>query len=214
MGPFAHALLAWLVAVTFVNTARDRRLVVLAGILADIDGVFILFDRELYNSYHHMLGHSFFFELPLVLVFVVLANERRRVGLAAFGAFSLHLVSDIVGSNWPVYPFYPYSDFNITILGHVSNDTIYDVINPTVFIVGLILMAILIYVKEASPVEFFSRKLDRKLVGLYIYPLKEKCQICGSWAFIECGVCERKVCPEHIGRFSKWLCSDCRKAGK
>jgi len=226
MSPLAHALLAWLVAAGMVKHLRDRRLVVLAGILSDIDGVFVLFDRELFDTYHHTFGHSFVLGIPLVLGLALLAKNRKSTALAAFTAFTVHVVSDIIATNWAVYPFYPFSDLHMTIGDHVTDGVIYGTIDPTIFLLALLLIVVVGYTKEISPVEFFWKKLDQKMVSMYVYPFKYRCEVCGKWAFIRCDVCGGKVCSRHIesllkrnNRFSgffffnQWRCYECAKEG-
>ena len=146
--------------------------------------------------------------------------------MAALAAFSVHLVADIVGGNWPVYLFYPISGFGMTIVDHVSNEVIYNAINPAVFLLGLLAMLLVGYRKEITPVEFFSQNLDQKIVSIVVYPFKYKCGICGKWAFVKCVVCEGKVCYRHIESlsqenkrfsgfftFDRWRCSKCAKEG-
>ena len=111
MSPSVHFLLAWLLAVLFIKEVRDRRLVVLSGILADIDGIFILFNLDLFRKYHHTFGHSILFGILLSAIFFLVARNRARTAFVALGAFLLHLLADIVGSNWDVFLFYPASDF-------------------------------------------------------------------------------------------------------
>ena len=45
MSPILHGMLAWLVAVMISKNVNDRRLIVIAGVIPDIDGIFILFDQ-------------------------------------------------------------------------------------------------------------------------------------------------------------------------
>ena len=205
--------MAWLFAAAFVEKPRDRRLVVLAGVLSDVDGVFILFDRVAFNQYHHTFGHSFLFGIPLALSLALLANNRRKTAAAALGTFSLHLLADLPGA-WPITPFYPLlgyeASFKDSLPAFLEYDSLVSMVNAAI----LVFMLLLMYHREASPLEFFSKKLDEKLVRLYIYPLKYKCQLCGRWAFIECSTCHRMVCPKHVGSFPKWCCSECGKLGK
>ena len=67
MSPIVHALMSWLIAITFLRghvlqrdlsavspgdtrgllrELKDRRLAILAGVLPDIDGIFILFNYD------------------------------------------------------------------------------------------------------------------------------------------------------------------------
>jgi len=210
MSPFVHGLIAWLIAILFLGTVRDRRLVVIIGVMADIDGVFILFNRDLYLEYHHTFGHSFVLGIPLVLVLAAVAKERGRFIAAGLAAFSMHIVADIVGTNWTTYPFYPASDMGFTVGDHLSNTVIYGMIAPVTFILVLVALFVVAYYREVSPIEFFSVKWDRRWTGEIVIPLKYKCEVCGERAALECETCERKVCREHAPKPRRYTCLDCR----
>ncbi len=136
MNPLAHFLAAFAVSWTLASKARDRALIVLAGVLPDIDGAPILFDKALYAQVHHTIGHSYVFGLPLALAAGALACDRRRTAALALAAFTLHLAADIVGTNWPVQALYPLSDHGLSVAGILSDETIYGAINPAAFAVA------------------------------------------------------------------------------
>jgi hypothetical protein len=202
-------MIAWIFAVLLITNVNDRRLVVIAGVAMDIDAIFILFNEELFYQYHHTFGHSYIFGILLAVAGASLATNKKRVFIVALGAFTLHLLADIIGSNWAVYPLYPIYDFNISISPYLSDGIIYGIINPIVFVISLIIIVSFMYNKELSPLEFISEKLDRKITGYYIFPLKYKCDICGSRAFGECSKCGRKICPNHLSKIIKSKCPKC-----
>jgi hypothetical protein len=190
-------LIAWLLAVGFLKNVNDRRLVVIAGVALDIDGALSLVSVQSFLDYHHTFGHSFVFGLPLALIAGSLAKDKLRVIPVALGTFSLHLVADIIGTNWAVYPLYPFSEFGLTIGSLLSNYVIYFVIDPVAFIIILIAVIVVAYRKEFSPVEFISEKYDRQLVEYYVNPLKYKCDLCERRAFIKCAKCGKSDCARH-----------------
>ena len=49
MSPLVHGMIAWLVAILILKDANDRRLAVIAGVVPDIDGFFILKIKKLRN---------------------------------------------------------------------------------------------------------------------------------------------------------------------
>ncbi len=211
MSPMVHFLLAWLLAVVAIKEVRDRRLVVLAGILADIDGVFILFDMELYIKYHHVLGHTIFFGILLSVIFFTIAKNRTKTALVALGAFLLHALADMVGSNWDVYIFYPVSDFGISMAGTLSDTVIYGIINPVVMGLAFIGVILVMYYREITPLEFLSERLDKKIGSYYVYPLKYKCEICGKMAYVSCSKCGRKVCARDAKSIVRPICKECNE---
>ena len=209
MNPIVHGMLAWIIAVLFVRELRDRRLVVVAGVIPDIDAILLLVSEDLFYQYHHTLGHSFVFGIPLALLFCAHAKNRVRVLLGSLGTFSVHLIADYFGSNWPIPLLYPLSDIELTSAGYISYQTMYGVINPLVTGIAFILIFIIIWSKERSPFEFLSASLDRKLVGFYVYPLKYRCAYCQTLALFACERCARKVCWEHMGSIREWRCNEC-----
>jgi hypothetical protein len=164
-------MIAWLVAVAFAKDVQDRRLIVIAGVVLDIDGIFILINNNSYMEFHHTFGHSLIFGVLVAIVALTLSADKLKVFFWAISAFSLHLVGDIVGTNWPVPIFYPLSDFSLTASSFLTQNQIYNIINPAVFIICLVLIFIVMYRKSISPIEFISQKLDKYLTRK-IFPLK------------------------------------------
>jgi len=109
--PGAHALASWLAAHALRLPRRERRLVTLAGVLPDLDGLGLLMDlanaarhrtTTLYDDLHHVLGHNVFAGLLLVLGVLLLARRARAwAALGALATFHLHLLADLAGSRGP-----------------------------------------------------------------------------------------------------------------
>ncbi len=213
MSPIIHLITAWLIAMFFAIELKERRIVVLAGIIPDIDGAFILFNFEAYLEYHHTFGHSYVFGIPFILItaFLFLDNIKLKlkVSLIALLGFTSHLVLDMIGSDWPVSLLYPLSREGYCIFPSIPNEIIYWVINPVYAIIVVSLMAWIIYKKERSPIEFISQKFDRIMTGFFVYPFRFKCNICGKRASYYCEVCEHYFCPNHVNKFFAIRCIDC-----
>lgn len=127
MSPETHLLASWLIAAKTTRTARDCRLVTLAGILPDADGLGIIGDWlgplvshnyhfSLYSEYHHYLLHGWFGAIAMAGVLAIFARERWRVVLLSLVLIHLHLLCDLVGSRgpsprdlWPIHYFGPFS---------------------------------------------------------------------------------------------------------
>jgi len=75
MMPLVHGLVAWLFATTLLKKSNDRRLATIVGLAPDIDGVHILFNKELFYAIHHTFGHSFVFGLPLAIAVGLLSKD-------------------------------------------------------------------------------------------------------------------------------------------
>ncbi|MBA3045293.1 MAG: metal-dependent hydrolase [Candidatus Thermoplasmatota archaeon] len=173
MSPIVHGMIAWLVAIIFAKQVNDRRLIVIAGVVLDIDGIFVLFNDSQFYEYHHTFGHSLVFGLLVAIVACALSTDKIKIFFGALSAFSMHLVADIVGTSWPVPIFYPLSDFSLTSSTMLTHNQVYNIINPAVFIICLILILIIMYYKEVSPIEFISEKLDNFIIKR-IFPIKSK----------------------------------------
>ena len=127
MSPETHLLTSWLIAAHTTSNPRDCRLVTLAGILPDLDGLGLIVDAAnwslrhkqtfFYLDYHHHLLHGAFGALLVSAVLAMFAVELRRVFGLALVVFHLHLLCDFVGARgpspedlWPIYYFGPFSN--------------------------------------------------------------------------------------------------------
>ncbi|MBI3185265.1 MAG: metal-dependent hydrolase [Myxococcales bacterium] len=110
MNPIVHAELSWLCAQR-LDHRRDRVLVVLAGVVPDVDGLTLLAGEEAYGAYHHLLTHGYPAAIATVLACAALAKQRVATAALAAVAFHLHLLGDLAGSGpgWPIYYFWPTS---------------------------------------------------------------------------------------------------------
>ena len=126
MSPETHLLASWLIAVKTTDNPRDCRLVTLAGILPDADGLGLIpdlingaLDRPVncyYAEYHHWLLHGIFGAVVIAATLTCFAKHRGRVALLALLLIHLHLLCDLLGSRgpspsdlWPVYYLGPFS---------------------------------------------------------------------------------------------------------
>ncbi|HHY86588.1 MAG TPA: metal-dependent hydrolase [Verrucomicrobia bacterium] len=125
MSPEAHLFASWLIAAGTTRNQRDLRLVTLAGIAPDLDGLGIVADglnalagREtfFYHDYHHYLLHWVFGAVAVAGFLALFARERWRVALLALIVFHLHLLCDLAGSRgpspvdlWPIHYLGPFS---------------------------------------------------------------------------------------------------------
>jgi hypothetical protein len=179
------------------------------GVISDIDGVFILFSEDLFLTYHHTFGHWLIFGIPLALFFSILSKNKVKGFLAFSSAFIVHLIADIMGSNWSVHPFQPFSDVGFSAYPTISNHLIYFRINPVVFIF-LVIVSIYILLKyRRTPWEFISKKWDLRLSNFPLLPLKEKCEFCENRGYFICEKCKKILCMEHVNTGTTFLCPNC-----
>jgi inner membrane protein len=126
VSPETHLFASWIIAAKTTRNLRDCRLVALAGILPDADGLGLLVDlftnarggvqTALYQEYHHYLMHGAFGAILTTAVLTTFARDRLRVALLALLTFHLHLLCDFVGSRgptpqdlWPIFYLGPFS---------------------------------------------------------------------------------------------------------
>lgn len=126
MSPETHLFASWLVAAKTTNNSRDCRLVTLAGLLPDADGLGLIPDlingalekpiHCYYAEYHHWLLHGIVGGAAIALVLACFARQRGRVAILALALFHLHLLCDLLGSRgpspsdlWPIYYLGPFS---------------------------------------------------------------------------------------------------------
>jgi inner membrane protein len=124
MSPLTHLLASWIVAAKTTDNLRDRRLVTLAGIAPDLDGLGIFADMAhgafttgkfyYYPQYHHWLTHGLPAALGCSVLLAAFARHRWRVLWLSLATFHLHLLCDLAGSRgpdrsdfWPIFYFGP-----------------------------------------------------------------------------------------------------------
>jgi inner membrane protein len=101
MSPLTHLLASWVIAAKTTDHPRDCRLVALAGILPDVDGLGLGLDLAnsalgrkpafFYGHYHHYLLHGIFGAAVITLLLTCFAKQRWRVALLSLAVFHLHL---------------------------------------------------------------------------------------------------------------------------
>src|SRR6476620_9279939 len=113
MSPVTHFLGSWLIACGTTDNARDRKLVTLAGVLPDVDGLGLVLDvaqslttgeectYRYYQKYHHLLAHGWPAALLISSILTCFARKHLRVMLICVAIYHLHFVCDLLGSRGP-----------------------------------------------------------------------------------------------------------------
>jgi inner membrane protein len=126
MSPLTHLLASWIVAAKTTDNLRDRRLVTLAGVAPDLDGLGLVLDFAngaftsgqfyYYPTYHHMVTHGWPASLACSILMAALGRRHWRVFWLSLLTFHLHLLCDFVGSRgpdkgdiWPIFYCAPLS---------------------------------------------------------------------------------------------------------
>ena len=181
MSPETHLLASWIVAAKTTDNPRDCRLVTLAGILPDADGLGLIVDLAcgwfgwkqtyLYERYHHYYLHGLLGGILIAGVLACFARRPLRVALLSLLVFHLHLLCDFVGSRgpspvdlWPIYYLGPFTrDPTWVWKGQWRLDGWFN----RYFTVALFLWALWIPVRLGySVVGVFSRRADQAFVGV------------------------------------------------
>jgi len=129
MSPITHFIASWAVGAMATDDPRDSRLVTLAGMAPDLDGLGLAIDIiknigaptisfYYYQQYHHYLLHGAAGAGAVALLCGAMARSKFRVFALALFAFHLHLFCDFLGSRgpdpadlWPIYYFGPFSTY-------------------------------------------------------------------------------------------------------
>jgi inner membrane protein len=183
VSPLTHLVGSWLVAVATTNNPRDRKLVALAGVLPDADGLGVVADvvgswiggKECtfyyYQQYHHVLLHGWPGAVIVSLLLTAFARERWRTLLLCLLTFHLHLLCDLVGSRgptvgdlWPICYSEPLFRHPIWFWKHQWRLDGWQ--NQTIFVI-LFAAALWVAVKKGySFVEIASARLDSVFVAV------------------------------------------------
>ncbi len=113
MSPITHLIGSWLIGAVVTNNPRDPKLVTLAGIIPDADGLGMVVDIGLglisgqevtfhyYQQFHHLLLHGWPAALAVAALLAGFARNRTRAFIIGLLTFHLHLVCDLIGSRGP-----------------------------------------------------------------------------------------------------------------
>jgi hypothetical protein len=181
MSPITHFIGSWLVAAVATDNPRDRKLVTLAGVLPDADGLGIIADIvgpmisgkettfHFYQQYHHLLLHGWPGAMAISLLLMCFAQKKPLVLFWCLVTFHLHLLCDLIGSRGPdIGDLWPicYSEpvFRHPIWFWKSQWRLDGWQNQSIF-VAVFGLAIWLAIKRGfSFVEIFSRKADEAFV--------------------------------------------------
>ncbi|HEX8616301.1 MAG TPA: metal-dependent hydrolase [Thermoanaerobaculia bacterium] len=181
MNPLTHALSGWLLAETVPELGRrEKRIVVVAALAPDVDGVGLvaeLLTRDSANpllwwsEYHHLVAHNLAFAVLTALCAAAVARVSRTTTAAlAFVAVHLHLLGDVAGSRgpddyqWPIGYLYPFTtSVQWTWSGQWYLDAWPNIVLTAIFIAATSALA---WRRGYSIVSLFSRAADEKFVGV------------------------------------------------
>jgi hypothetical protein len=181
MSPATHLFASWVIAAKTTDNPRDCRLVTLAGILPDLDGLGLIPDvatRALgyrgtmyYEHYHHFLLHGIYGGIAIAMLLACFARHRWRVLLLALLVFHVHLLCDLVGSRGPepedLWPIFYDGPFNKNWMWLWKGQWQLDAWRNRILSAVLFVWSLQIAVQLGySFVGVFNRRLDEKFVGV------------------------------------------------
>jgi LexA-binding, inner membrane-associated putative hydrolase len=158
----SHLIISWLVGHR-LEDRRDRLLATWAGLAPDIDGLSILGGKEMFAKWHHVLAHGITAAIITTSCVFFLAHRRVKTALAAFIAFHIHLLCDLLGSgtDWHMAYLYPFSDkYFYTIYGWQLNSWQNAVI--TAVAIGFTI-AVGVKYKRTFAESFLPKSVDNKI---------------------------------------------------
>ena len=178
MSPVTHLFASWIIASKTTDNVRDCRLVALAGVAPDLDGLGIVGDFTtrafghqtfFWERFHHVLLHGAFGAALTAALFALCARRKLHVAILALITFHLHLVCDFFGSRgptpndfWPIVYFGPFSRHPTWIW---TGQWALDAWQNKVFTVMLLLWVFQIAItKHVSVVSIFNQKADALFV--------------------------------------------------
>jgi len=180
VAPETHLLASWVIAAKTTDNPRDCRLVALAGLLPDLDGLGLLLDAaapalghrtQIYAQYHHYLLHGVLGGVLIAVLAALFARHKWRVLLLSLAVFHFHLLCDFVGSRGPA----PEDLWPIFYLGPFDHDPMWiwkgqwrlDGWPNRIFSLVLFAWALRLAVQRGySFVGVFSRRADEIFVGV------------------------------------------------
>jgi hypothetical protein len=190
---------SWLVASVVTDNPRDRKLVTLAGILLDADGLGLVADFagalihgeeptfHCYQQYHHLLLHGWPGAIAVTALLTFFARQRTRVAMMCLVTFHLHLLCDLLGSRgpspadlWPICYSEPL--FRHPIWFWKGQWRLDGWQNQTVCVVVFVLSLWLAAKRGYSFVELLNRRLDKAFVEVL---QKWRARFCGRGPKVE-----------------------------
>lgn len=209
MSPLYHLQVGSFIANAGVDNQRDRRLVMLASLAPDADGIFF-WNPALWEKWHHTFGHNIFFALLLGVIFGLLARGgKARVAALAAVAALLQVVTDNFTNDpsWKIMYFWPLSDFDFAL----GNFIAWPGLAPFqvwgvqgVLMVGIFAGTIVLYRRTGRTfLELVSPRLDKLLTDFIVLPFTARCAVCGARASYRTTDDGQAICGRHV-RIHRW----------
>lgn len=222
MNTLHHLLYASAMANAVSRSRRERRLIMLAAIVPDLDGA-TFWSRDLWETVHHTFGHNVFFAGAVAATAFALGRAGRSARLAMWSALSivfLHYGLDLaISGTWPFRPLWPVSGFDANLGNFVNDSARLDWWLRVPIQYTLVVIAIALLVRTwrrhgRTALELVSYKLDDLVAGYVARVLAGKrCGECGARAGFRCAACHDPICGTHaLIRKLEPTCAHCRES--
>jgi inner membrane protein len=157
-----HVGLSWVLANLGGCSRKDRCLVVLAGVLPDLDGIGMVWGEHANLTMHRVVGHNLLAGLLLTGILMLRADSRWLTGALAALSFHLHLLLDVVGTGGlPVQYLWPFSHRGLTYRDHWVLTSWQNVVVMLLTLAGVLTIA---WRQGRTPIECLSPSADRRLL--------------------------------------------------
>ncbi len=211
MNTGVHLGYAWLLGNTTEFTLNERRAVTISGVAADFDSLAIIFGREAFNEYHHVVFHNLIFVAVIMVGAFLLFPGRKKLLLFCTLAGLLHLACDFVGSHWDLELFRPFSGAAVNLTNHLPKWVVMYVFQGA-GTAGMFALVLWVFLRKGrSFFEIFTPKGDRLVMKFLTLPWRHRCGECTRRAFYQCSGCGAYLCPRHRKAAPGWrlLCGKC-----
>lgn len=211
MNPITHLEISWALANTIEGPPKRRLMIMTAGVIADLDGMTILFGQDAYQTYHHSVTHNFAFGALLAIALPLLFDRNFKAGMLIFLSYLAHLGCDLVGTIWEMKIFLPFSQMQIESPVNWPLNSWQNYLVTAVFAaIGLWIVARY----KRTPFEFVWPSLDRMLVNMVDLRWRKPCDICGKGSLYRCESCGKPLCSRHVltQKIIHSYCPDCSKS--
>lgn len=207
-----HIQVGWICGHLGDFDRRERRILMLASLAPDIDGLFLAayWNPELFNSLHHTFGHNLFYPVAIGAIAAAFARRRRgKMFLLGILMVLLHYIVDMLtAADWGIPFFWPFShvQYNIPYFLGVPDSSIeawdfaLKVIVQWILKIAVLSGTVLIYIKHRRTfIELISSNLDSFLTDFAVLPFQRKCDVpdCANRAHYRCKDTESVRCIKH-----------------
>jgi inner membrane protein len=159
MPPLTHALTGWCMGNALNTTPKERLACIAAACLPDVDGLSLIWGRDAYLKWHHVLGHNLIFGIVASALLMWFTHSGLKIAALYLLAFHSHLLMDLFGSGpgWGIAYLWPLSAH------HFSTRFAWYYIGWQNFAVLLILLLITWRIalrQRRTPLELVAPRLD------------------------------------------------------